>query len=143
MAGNILPIVAIAGGAYLLMSSKGKKKTEAKAEDAKSAEDEVAGDVDDAIADKEAQPSGTPTIQPSGPPREETVPAAQPQVVDTGIAGKGSYRVVKLSDAPPRFEAQITNDMQNYSSVGQFETEETAVAAAKQAGIETFGSIGR
>jgi len=140
MAGNILPFVALGAGAYFLMSSKGKKKGEAKPEDAKAAEDEVAGDVDDAIAEKEAQPAGgTPTIQPSGPPREDTVPAAEPEFVTSGMAGKGSYRVVKLSDDPPRFEAQITNDMQNYSSVGQFETIETAVDAAKSAGIETYG----
>lgn len=143
MVGNILPIAAIAG-AFFLFGRKGKGKSEAKPEDSKSAEDEVAGDVDDAIAE-EAQAGGGATIQPSGPPRdsEGTPPFAEPVVVDTGIAGKGAYRVVQLSEQPPVFQAEIGQGMDDYAAVGQFETEEAAIEAAKRAGIERFGAIGR
>lgn len=142
MAFNILPVVAIGAGAVFLLGKKGGKSA-AKPGDAQSAEDEVAGAIDDAIAE-EAQAGGGSTITPSGPVRDGGTPTfAEPVVVDTGMAGKGAYRVVQLSEVPPVFQAEIGESMGNYIVVGQFETEESAIAAAKQAGIDRYGAIGR
>lgn len=135
----LLPILALGAGAFFLMSGK-KKSGSAKPDESDAAEEDIADDVDEAIEEAVEEP---PRITPSRPPiTGDTVPLAEPELVASGIAGKGSYRVMQISEAPPRFDAQILIKMGVWNSVGQFETIETAKAAAISAGIEMYGAIG-
>jgi hypothetical protein len=142
MPGPLLPIAALGAVAYFFFTSSKKKDSPNDAKGSKEAEDKIIDAVDEAA--EETAPKGGPIkITPSAPPIQDGITPMEPELVSSGIAGKGSYRVMMLSEVPPIFDAQLLVDQGVWASIGQFNNPETAKSNAISAGIERFGAIGR